>query len=158
MRMICWGSEQGRAQAAQAGEDVASSRAAFFSGPDIISLRLRLTDQTVGILTPEDLGAMGPHSVLVNTSRTGLIAPGALLAALNAGQPGRVALDVFDTEPIRDPFDPLVSYSNVIFTPHIGFVTEYEFDLQFAAIYDQVNAFASGQPIHMVNLSVWSHP
>lgn len=156
--MICWGSEQGRAQAAQAGEDVASSRAAFFSGPDIISLHLRLTDQTAGILTPEDLAAMGSHSVLVNTSRTGLIAPGALLAALNAGQPGRVALDVFDTEPVCDPADLLVSHPRVIFTPHIGFVTEYEFDLQFAAIYDQVNAFASGQPIHMVNLSVWSHP
>jgi D-3-phosphoglycerate dehydrogenase len=158
MRVIWWGSNEGRARAAAAGEEVASSRAAFFSTPDVISLHLRLTPETTGIITAEDLGGMAPGSVLVNTSRAGLIAPGALLAALNAGRPGKAALDVFDTEPVHDPNDPLVSHPNVIATPHIGFVTEDEFDLQFADIYDQVNAFAAGQPIHMVNPSVWPRP
>ena len=87
----------------------------------------------------------------MNTSRAGLIAPGTLLAALNDGHPGIAALDVFDTEPLTDPDDPLLSHPRVIATPHIGFVTEEEFDLQFADIFDQVNAFAAGQPIHLVS-------
>ena len=96
---------------------------------------------------------MPPGSVLVNTARAGLIAPGALLAALDAGQLGTAALDVFYTEPLTDPADPLLSHPRVIATPHIGFVTTDEFDLQFADVYDQVNAFAAGRPINLVTPS-----
>jgi len=92
----------------------------------------------------------------VNTSRAGLITPGALLEALNAGRPGKAAIDVFDVEPLTDPADPLLAHRNLIATPHIGFVTEDEFDLQFADIFDQVNAYAQGQPIHMINPEMWS--
>lgn len=158
MRVIWWGSDEGRARAAAAGEEVAQSREAFFATPDIISLHMRLTPATTGIVTAKDLALMGVRSVIVNTSRAGLIAPGALLGALNAGRPGQAALDVFDVEPVTDPGDPLLSHPHVIATPHIGFVTEDEFDLQFADIYDQVNAFAAGKPINMVNPEAWSHP
>jgi D-3-phosphoglycerate dehydrogenase len=89
--------------------------------------------------------------VLVNTSRAGLIAPGAVLAALNAGRPGMAAIDVFDEEPLTDPADPLLSHPGLIATPHIGFVTEDEFDKQFGDAFDQINAFAQGAPIHVVN-------
>lgn len=99
----------------------------------------------------QDLGAMKPDALFVNTSRAGLIAPGALLAALNAGRPGKAAIDVFDSEPVTDPTDPLLAHSNLIATPHIGFVTKDEFDLQFADIFDQVNGFAKAAPIHMIN-------
>jgi D-3-phosphoglycerate dehydrogenase / 2-oxoglutarate reductase len=150
-RVIWWGSDAGRARAAAAGEEVAASRDAFFATPDVISLHLRLTPETAGIVTAADLARMGPRSVLVNTARAGLIAPGALRAALDAGRPGMAALDVFDSEPVTDPADPILSHPRVIATPHIGFVTEDEFDLQFADIYDQVNAFAAGRPLHMVN-------
>lgn len=150
-RVLWWGSEAGRARAAADGGEVPESRAAFFAQSDIVTLHLRLTAQTSGIITATDLGQMGPRAVLVNTSRAGLIAPGTLLAALNDGHPGIAALDVFDTEPLTDPDDPLLSHPRVIATPHIGFVTEEEFDLQFADIFDQVNAFAAGQPIHLVS-------
>ena len=149
-RVIWWGSEAGRARAAAEGGIVPATRAAFFAQSDIVTLHLRLTPQTSGIVTAADLDQMGPQSVLVNTSRAGLIAPGALLAGLNAGRPGQAALDVFDTEPLTDPTDPLLSHPRLIATPHIGFVTEEEFDLQFADIFDQVNAFAAGAPIHLV--------
>ena len=86
----------------------------------------------------------------MNTSRAGLIAPGALLAALDAGRPGLAALDVFDDEPVTDPADPVLSHPRLIATPHIGFVTEEEIDLQFADIFDQVTAFAAGRPINLV--------
>ena len=157
-RVIWWGSDAGRARAAAAGEEVAASRAAFFGGADVISLHLRLVPETTGIVTAGDLAQMRPGSVLVNTSRAGLIAPGALLAGLEAGRPAIAALDVFDAEPVTDPADPVLSHPRVIATPHIGFVTEDEFDLQFADIYDQVNAFAAGAPLHMVNPEAFARP
>lgn len=158
MQVIVWGSEAGRAGAAAAGEVVPESRAAFFGGADIISLHLRLTPETKGCVTAADLAAMRKGSVLVNTARAGLIAKGALLAGLKAGRPQIAALDVFDEEPVTDPSDPILSHPQVIATPHIGFVTEDELDLQFADIFDQINAFAAGAPIHMINPQVWTAP
>lgn len=151
MQVVWWGSEASLDRARAAGETVAASRQAFFAQSDIVSLHLRLTPATKGLVTAEDLAAMKPGSVLVNTSRAGLIAPGALLAALNAGRPGMAAIDVFDEEPQTDPADPLLSHPGLIATPHIGFVTEDEFDKQFGDAFDQINAFAQGAPIHVVN-------
>lgn len=150
MRVQWWGSEAGRARAAAAGETVAPDRHSFFAGSDVVSLHVRLTPQTRGIVTVEDLLAMAPGSILVNTARAGLVAPGAILAALAAGRPGRVCLDVFDREPLTDPDDPLLTHPAVIATPHIGFVTRDELDRQFAEVYDQINAFAAGAPVHVV--------
>ena len=156
MEVIWWSSEAGRARAKADGETVAESRAAFFGSCDVVSLHLRLTSETRGSVTADDLGAMPPRSVLVNTSRAGLIAKGALLQALNAGNLGAAAVDVFDGEPLTDPNDPLLSHPKLIATPHIGFVTEDEFDKQFADIFEQVNAYAAGAPIHMINPSVYA--
>ena len=154
MRVVWWGSEAGRARAADAGETVADSRADFFARSDIVSLHVRLKPETRGRVTADDLAAMSPGALLVNTSRAGLIAPGALLTALTAGRPGMAAIDVFDTEPMTDPADPLLSHPNLICTPHIGFVTEDEFDLQFSDIFDQINAYAAGAPINIINPEV----
>ena len=155
MHVVWWGSEAGRARAAAAGETVADSRAAFFAESDFLTVHVRLKPETRGIIGKDDLLAMKPTATFVNTSRAGLVAPGALLAALAAGRPGRIALDVFDTEPLTDPADPILSHPAVIATPHIGFVTEDELDLQFADIYDQINAYAAGRPIHMINPEAW---
>jgi len=155
MRVVWWGSDEGRARAAAAGETVPESRYAFFAESDFISLHVRLTPATRGIVSADDLLAMKPTATFVNTSRAGLVAPGALMTALQAGRPGTVALDVFDTEPLTDPSDPLICHPRVIATPHIGYVTEDELDLQFADIYDQVNAYAEGRPINMINPEVW---
>ena len=94
---------------------------------------------------------MKPTALLVNTSRAGLIEPGALIAALRAGRPGVAAVDVFEQEPLQDPHDPLLSMNNVVCTPHIGYVTREEYELQFTEIFDQVNAYAAGTPINVVN-------
>lgn len=155
MQLLWWGSEAGRARAQAAGEAVAPDRAAFFAGADVISLHVRLTPQTRGIITAQDFAAMQPGAVFVNTARAALVQPGALLAGLNAGHPGMAALDVFETEPLIDPNDPLICHPNVIATPHIGFVTEDELETQFADIYDQINAYAAGRPVHMINAAVF---
>jgi D-3-phosphoglycerate dehydrogenase len=150
MQVQWWGSDAGRARAAADGARVAESRRAFFATSDIVSLHVRLTPETRGLITGEDLAAMTPGSLLVNTSRAGLIAPGALVAEIARGRI-LAAIDVFDTEPLTDPSHPLLTSPNVLPTPHIGFVTEDEFDLQFSDIFDQVNAFAAGAPIHAIN-------
>ncbi|WP_417526279.1 D-2-hydroxyacid dehydrogenase family protein [Marinovum sp.] len=156
MNVVWWASDEGRARAEADGETVADSRAAFFADSDVVSLHVRMKPATKGIVTAEDLAQMKPGALFVNTSRAGLIAPGALLDALNAGRPGMAAIDVFDQEPMTDPSDPLLSHPNLICTPHIGFVTEDEFDLQFTDIFEQVNAYAKGAPIHMINPEVWT--
>jgi D-3-phosphoglycerate dehydrogenase / 2-oxoglutarate reductase len=151
MPVHVWGSAAARDRARADGLHVPQSREAFFNGCDVISLHVKLTPETRGIITATDLAQMRGDAVLVNTSRAALIAPGALLAALNAGRPGMAALDVFDREPLTDPRDPLMAHPRVICTPHIGYVTEDELDMQFAEIYDQINAFAAGAPLHIVN-------
>ncbi|WP_424942105.1 D-2-hydroxyacid dehydrogenase family protein [Aliiroseovarius crassostreae] len=154
MRVVWWASDEGRARAAADGRTIAADRTSFFEDSDIVSMHVRLKPETIGIITAEDFAAMRSDALFVNTSRAGLIAPGALLDALNANHPGKAAIDVFDAEPLTDPKDPLLAHPNLIATPHIGFVTEDEFDLQFSNIYEQVNAFADGTPIHMINPEV----
>jgi len=151
MKVCVWAREAARARARDDGYLVASSKEAFFTECDVISLHLRLVDATRGIVTAEDLGRMRPTSLLVNTSRAGLIAPGALVDALRAGRPGMAAVDVFEEEPLTDPRHPLLNMPNVVCTPHIGYVTRSEYDLQFSDIFDQIVAYAAGTPINVVN-------
>lgn len=155
MEVVWWSSGEGRARARHDGEIVADSRQAFFAECDVVSLHVRQKPETRGIITADDFASMAPGALFVNTSRAGLIAPGALLAALNAGRPGKAAIDVFDTEPMTDAADPLLAHPNLMATPHIGFVTEDEFEMQFGDIFDQVVAYAKGEPIHMINPDVW---
>lgn len=155
MNVVWWGSEDGRARATATGETVATSRTDFFAQSDAVSIHVRLKPATKHIITETDLRTMQAESIFINTARAGLLAPNALLNALNAGRPTFAAIDVFDTEPMTNADDPLLSHPNLIATPHIGFVTEDEFNVQFSDIFDQVNAYAQGTPIHMINPSVW---
>jgi len=154
MKILIWASEASRSQAEVDGFDVAKDKAAFFEKCDILSLHLRLYDTTRGIVTAEDLARMKPNALLVNTSRAGLIEPNALVKALHAGRPGMAAVDVYENEPQKDINDPLTTMNNVICTPHIGYVTEEEFDLQFSDVFDQIVAYNSGKPIHVINPEV----
>jgi D-3-phosphoglycerate dehydrogenase len=134
--------------------EVAQSRQQFFAQCDVISLHVRLVDATRGIVTRADLDAMKPSALLVNTSRAGLIEPGALVATLAAGRPGMAAVNVYETEPLTGPEDPLLQMDNVICTPHVGYVSTDEWELQFSDVFDQINAFASGEPLNVVNPEV----
>lgn len=154
MSVQVWSSEGGRAQARVDGYSVASSKRSLFVDSDVLSLHLRLVEATRAIVTADDLAVMKPNAILVNTSRAGLIQPGALVTALQSGRPGRAAIDVFETEPLRDLEDPLLRLDNVVCTPHVGYVTRDEFDLQFSDVFDQINAYAAGRPINVVNPAV----
>ena len=108
MRVWVWGSADSRKRAVADGHQAADNVDAFFSQSDVVSLHLRLNDSTRAIVTAHELALMKPSAVLVNTSRAGLIAPGALHQALLAGRPGMAAIDVFDSEPVTDVHDPLL--------------------------------------------------
>jgi len=154
MNVLVWAREASRQRAQADGFAVAGSKQAFFESCDVLSLHMRLVDATRRIVTAEDLARMRPSSLLVNTSRAGLIEPGALVAALRAGRPGMAAVDVYENEPLTDVADPLLQLDNVVCTPHIGYVTRDEYEIQFADIFDQVVAYARGQPINVVNPQV----
>jgi D-3-phosphoglycerate dehydrogenase / 2-oxoglutarate reductase len=151
MQVLVWARPDSLAKARADGYEAAASKEDFFGACDVISLHMRLLEATRGIVTAADLARMKRDSLIVNTSRAGLIAPGALVAALKAGRPGRAAVDVFEVEPLEDSKDPLLAMNNVVATPHIGYVTREEYELQFTDIFDQIVAYAAGKPINVVN-------
>ena len=154
MNVVVWAREESLARARADGYAAAASKDAFFEGCDVISLHMRLVDATCGIVTAGDLARMKPTALIVNTSRAGLIAPNALVGALRAGRPGMAAVDVYEQEPVTDPKYPLLTMDNVVCTPHIGYVTRDEYELQFSDIFDQIVAYATGKPINVVNPAV----
>jgi D-3-phosphoglycerate dehydrogenase len=154
MPIVVLAREASRARALADGHEVASGNAEFWERCDVVTLHMRLVAATRGIVTAADLARMQPSALLVNTSRAGLIEPGALVNALRAGRPGMAAVDVYDREPIRDAADPLLALPNVVCTPHIGFVTRDEYELQFSDVFDQITTFAAGSPTNVVNSGV----
>jgi D-3-phosphoglycerate dehydrogenase len=157
MKVLVWAREPALAQAHADGYATAGSKQEFFEQCDVLSLHMRLVGATRGIVTREDLARMKPSALLVNTSRAPLIAPGALVEALRAGRPGMAAVDVYDREPLRDTGDPLLGMDNVVCTPHIGYVSRDEYEIQFSDIFDQIAAYAAGTPTNVVNPDVLSH-
>ena len=151
MKVLVWAREPTLARARADGYATAKSREDFFSQCDAISLHMRLVDATRGIVKVADLARMKPSALLVNTSRAGLVEPGALVSALKAGRPGMAAVDVFEEEPLRDVRDPLLAMDNVVATPHIGYVSRDEYEIQFSDIFDQIVAYAAGTPTNVVN-------
>ena len=154
MKVLVWAREASLARARADGCVAATSKEAFFEECDIISLHLRLIEATRGIVTAGDLARMKPTALIVNTSRAPLIEPGALVHALNAGRPGMAAVDVFEDEPVLDTRHPLLLMDNVVCTPHIGYVSRDEYEIQFADIFDQISAYLAGTPINVVNPEV----
>jgi len=155
MNILVWAREASRQRARTDGYPVAPSKRQFFEQCDVISLHMRLVAETRGIVSRDDLSRMKPTALLVNTSRALLIEPGALVHALRAGRPGMAAVDVYEHEPLRDRDDPLLTMENVVCTPHIGYVTRDEYEIQFSDVFDQIVAYAAGKPINVVNPAVF---
>jgi D-3-phosphoglycerate dehydrogenase len=158
MNVLVWARQASLDRARGDGHAVADSKAAFFEQCDVVSLHLRLVPATRGIVTAADLARMKPTSILVNTSRAPLIELGALEAALRAGRPGMAAVDVYEEEPVTDARHPLLALDNAICTPHIGYVTRDEYEVQFTDIFDQILAYAAGSPINVVNQPIPNAP
>jgi D-3-phosphoglycerate dehydrogenase / 2-oxoglutarate reductase len=154
MKVLVWARPESLKRASEDGYNIAPSKETFFSNCDVICLHMRLVDTTRGIVKAADLARMKPTALLVNTSRAGLVEPGALVAALESGHPGMAAVDVYEAEPVLDSSLPLFALENVICTPHIGYVTREEYELQFSEIFDQIIVYTTGKPINVVNPKV----
>ena len=150
MRVLIWGREPSRERAILDGHQAAASREEFFSESDVLTLHLRLNDETRGIVTPDDLERMKPTALIVNTSRAELIEPEALINALNRGRPGMAAVDVFESEPILQGH-ALLRLENCICTPHIGYVELDSYEMYFGGAFDNVLNFIKGTPTNIVN-------
>src|SRR3989338_8409837 len=150
-RVVCWGREGSTARARAAGYEVAASREGFFRESDIVCLHLPLNKETRGIVTGKDLDMMKPAALIVNTSRAGLIAEGALAEALKAGRPGFAAVDVFEDEPVTGAAHPLLRMDNVVCTPHLGYVEHDSYEAYYGDAVEQIVAYAAGKPINVVN-------
>jgi D-3-phosphoglycerate dehydrogenase / 2-oxoglutarate reductase len=151
MNVVAWGREGSLQRARSEGYAASPSREAFFEQSDVISLHVRLTPETRGLVTADDLARMKPTALIVNTSRAGLIAPGALVEALQHGRPGMAAVDVYEEEPVLGANHPLLHMENVVCTPHLGYVERDGYESQFSSTFDQILAFAAGKPVNVVN-------
>ena len=150
MRVQVWGSDEARSRAVADGHGAAASCEAFFETSDVLSLHLRLSEQTRNIVRLDALSRMKPTALLVNTSRAELIEENALVAALNRGRPGMAAVDVFESEPILQGH-PLLRLENAVCTPHIGYVEQDNYELYFGAAFANVIHFIRNEPTHLVN-------
>jgi D-3-phosphoglycerate dehydrogenase len=150
MQVQVWGSDAARERARSDGHHAADSCEAFFETCDVLTLHLRLNDQTRGIVRLDALARMKPTALLVNTSRAELIEENALVAALNRGHPGMAAVDVFESEPILQGH-PLLRLENAVCTPHIGYVEQDNYELYFGAAFENVRNFIQSNPTNIVN-------
>ncbi len=151
MKVLVWAREASLERARADDCLIARSKTEFFEECDVLSLHMRLVKETCGIVTAADLARMKPTSLLVNTSRAPLIEPEALVKALRAGRPGMAATDVYESEPLLDRNHPLLAMNNVVCTPHVGYVSRDEYEIQFADIFDQIVSYVVGAPINVVN-------
>jgi D-3-phosphoglycerate dehydrogenase len=150
MRVLVWGRDSTLARARAAGYAVAADKKELFGQADVLSLMLRLTDATRGIVTAEDLARMKPSALLVNTARAELVAPGALVDALKQGRPGFAAVDVYDHEPVVGGDHPLLRLDNALCTPHSAWLEKDTYELYFGEAFEQALAFAAGKPVNLV--------
>jgi len=154
MDVLVWGQKSSLEKAAAAGYARAASQRALFELSDVLSLHVRLTRNTHGIVGADDLDRMKPTALIVNTARAELIAPGALLAALRKGRPGFAAVDVYEQEPITDGNHPFLSMPNVLCTPHLGWAEWENFELYFRETFEQIVAYQNGLPLRLGNPTV----
>ncbi|MBM3359144.1 MAG: D-2-hydroxyacid dehydrogenase family protein [Betaproteobacteria bacterium] len=151
MHVIAWGREKSAARARADGVEIAQHKEALFERSDVLSLHVRLNPATRGLVTSVDLARMKPTALLVNTSRAGLIEPGALASALKAGRPGMAAVDVYEEEPVLNGEYPLLQLENALCTPHLGYVERDNYERIFGVIFEQILAYAAGTPINVIN-------
>ena len=146
MNVLIWGRQPSREKAIADGFQAADTKQDFFAQSDVMSLHLRLNDETRHCVTASDLAQMKSDALIVNTSRAELIESGALYTALQAGKPGFAAIDVYENEPATLNSEPLINLPNVLASPHLGYVEQGGYELYFSIAFENVIAFAEGRP------------
>lgn len=121
----------------------------LFARSDVLTIHLKLSDRTTGVVGTQELALMKPGSILVNTSRSPIIDEDALVAALGAGAPAVAAIDVFDVEPLPENHH-LLQTPGIIATPHLGYVTQEQFGIFYTGAVEDIAAWAAGTPVNLL--------
>ena len=146
MRVSAWSQNLTPERCVEAGIEHAGSLDALLQSSDIVTIHLVLSDRTRGLLNARELGLMKPDALLINTSRGPIVDEAALVAALTTKGIAGAGLDVFDREPL--PADhPFRRLSNVVATPHLGYVTEEAYRLFYGQSVENIEAWLAGKPV-----------
>ncbi|KUN83352.1 hydroxyacid dehydrogenase [Streptomyces bungoensis] len=146
MRVTAWSQNLTQERAAEVGAERAASKEELLRTSDFVSLHLKLSERTRGLLGAAELALLKPTAYLINTSRAGLVDQDALLAALREGRIAGAGVDVFDTEPL--PADhPMRTAPRLLATPHLGYVSEANYATYYGQAVEDIEAFLAGSPI-----------
>ena len=152
MNIIAWSQNltEERARECQA---TLVDKETLFRDSDIVSVHVRLSDRTRGLVGAAELELMKPDAYLVNISRGPIVDEAALVAALQGKKIAGAGLDTFDVEPMP-PDHPLLALDNTVITPHVGYVTREAYLGHYRGVVENIRAFASGEPVRMLNPQV----
>ena len=152
MRVIAWSQNLTAERAAECGATLVDKDTLFSEG-DVVSVHVRLSDRTRGLVGAHEIGLMKNSAILVNISRGPIVDEPALISALERRAIGGAALDTFDVEPL--PADhPFLALDNTLITPHVGYVTDDGYRAFYSGVVENIRAFAAGEPVRVINPEV----
>ena len=156
MNVIAW-SQNLTKERAQECQATSVSKETLFTDSDIVSIHVRLSDRTRGLVTARDLALMKASSYLINISRGPIVVEQDLIEALEKESIAGAGLDTFDIEPLK-PDHPLLTLPNVLSTPHIGYVTREGYQAFYSGVVENINGYLGGEPIRVINPDVLQSP
>jgi phosphoglycerate dehydrogenase-like enzyme len=148
MRTIAWSQNMTTESAARHDAEYVS-KDELLASSDILSIHVRLSERTRGLIGARELSLMKSHALLVNTARGPIVDEDALIVALRRKQIAGAALDVFDIEPLPTTH-PFRTMDNVIATSHLGYVTEASYELYYGESVENIRAWVEGEPIRVL--------
>ncbi|MCH7889136.1 MAG: D-2-hydroxyacid dehydrogenase family protein [Proteobacteria bacterium] len=149
MTVIAWSPNLTAERAAERDARLVS-KDELLAESDVLSIHMRLSERTRGLIGRRELGLMKPTACLINTSRGPIVEEAALIDALRGGKIGGAGLDVFDIEPL--PLDhPLRNLENTVITPHLGYVSNATYRAFYGGMAEDIAAYLAGAPIRVMN-------
>ncbi len=148
MKVLAWSQHMTAERAAECGAELVTKHE-LFERSDIVTVHLKLSERTAGLVGAAELAALGPRGYLVNTSRGPIVDESALVAALHAGTIAGAGLDVYDVEPLPAGH-PLLTAPNTVLTPHIGYVSTVAYSAFYGDVVEDIAAWLDGSPIRQV--------
>ena len=152
MNIIAWSQNLTAERAAECSATLVNKET-LFTDSDILSVHVRLSDRTKGLVGAKEIASMKPSSYLVNISRGPIVDETAMLKALRTNAIAGAGIDTFDEEPLP-PNHPILSLSNTVITPHIGYVTEDSYRVRYSDVVEDILTFVGGQPSRVLNPEV----
>jgi phosphoglycerate dehydrogenase-like enzyme len=149
MRVTAWSQNLTKERADEVGVELAPSKEDLLSTADFVSIHLALGDRTRGLLGAAELALLKPTAYLINTSRAAIVDQDALLTALHEARIAGAAVDVFDTEPLP-PNHPMRTAPRLLATPHLGYVSQANYERYYGQAVEAIEAYLAGSPIRLL--------